>query len=139
MKATNSDKLISIAKTFNKVSRDCREEFMETLETIDGELADEIKTKMFVFADIIILDDKAIQETLKKIDHRDLVLALRNSGQKAVEAITRNMSQGAFEELKKDMFELYSYSAPSEEEVEGAKIKLVGVIRQLEEHREIII
>ena len=137
MEGAAAKTLSSIVETLNRVSRDCEKEFIESLERVDAELAQEVKKKMFVFEDILLLDDRSIQETLRASEKRDLLLALRNSGQQVVEAITRNMSERAVEELKEETFEIYNYSSPTEEEVEGAKMKVVGTIRELEKRGKI--
>ncbi len=76
---------------------------MENLEDTDPELADEVKRLMFVFEDIKMLDDRAIQTVLGQADKKDLALALKSVGDEVKEKILRNMSKRAAASMQEDM------------------------------------
>jgi flagellar motor switch protein FliG len=126
----------TIVEILNNVDRSTEKSIMESLEEEDPELAEEIKKKMFVFEDIIMLDDKSIQRVLRDVDHQDLAKALKAVDPEVQEKIFRNMSKRAAQTLKEDM----EYMGPLRmKEVEESQQKIVGNIRRLEEQGEIII
>ncbi|HCL58108.1 MAG TPA: flagellar motor switch protein FliG [Spirochaetia bacterium] len=126
----------TIVEILNNVDRSTEKSIMESLEEMDPELAEEIKKKMFVFEDIVLLDDKSIQRVLRETDHQDLAKALKAVDPEVQEKIFRNMSKRAAQTLKEDM----EYMGPLRvKEVEEAQQKIVGTIRKLEEQSEIVI
>lgn len=126
----------SIVEILNMVDRTTEKRIIETLEEEDAELADEIKKKMLVFEDIIMLDDRAIQRVMREIDTQDLGKALKSVDAEVQEKIFRNMSKRAASLLKEDM----DYMGPTRrKDVEEAQQKIVSVIRKLEEAGEIVI
>lgn len=126
-------KLIEI---LNKSDRGTEKSILEALEEKDPELAEEIKSQMFVFEDIVLLDDRAVQLVLRQVDTKDLALALKGASQEVQEKIFRNMSQRAAQMLKEDM----EYMGPVRARlVNEAQQKIVNVIRRLEEAGEIVI
>ena len=126
----------SIVDILNSVDRGTERNIMENLEIHDPELTDEIKRKMFVFEDIISLDDRAIQRVLREIDNNDLALALKNANEEVQRVIFRNISQRLASMIKEDM----DYMGPVRvKDVEEAQLKVVNAIRRLEEIGEIII
>ncbi|NSW76518.1 MAG: flagellar motor switch protein FliG [Candidatus Atribacteria bacterium] len=126
-------KLIEI---LNKSDRGTEKSILEALEEKDPGLAEEIKSEMFVFEDIVLLDDRAIQLVLRQVDMKDLALALKGSSQEVQEKIFRNMSQRAAQMLKEDM----DYMGPVRARVVNeAQQKIVNIIRRLEETGEIVI
>ncbi|MEN3202618.1 MAG: flagellar motor switch protein FliG [Atribacterota bacterium] len=126
-------KLIEI---LNKSDRGTEKSILEALEEKDPTLAEEIKSEMFVFEDIVLLDDRAIQLVLRQVDTKDLALALKGASQEVQEKIFRNMSQRAAQMLKEDM----EYMGPVRARlVNEAQQKIVNVIRRLEEAGEIVI
>lgn len=126
----------TIVEILNNVDRSTEKSIMESLEEEDSELAEEIKKKMFVFEDIVMLDDKSIQRVMRDVDHQDLSKALKAVDPEVQEKIFRNMSKRAAQTLKEDM----EYMGPLRmKEVEESQQKIVGTIRKLEEQGEIII
>ncbi len=123
-----------VVTVLNKSSRESERDFILAFEKIDPEMAEEIKKRMFVFDDIVVLSDKSIQKVLREIEMDDLSKALKAAGPKVCEKIIRNMSKRAAGHLKKDMDE----SGPVRiEEVEKVQQRIIGVIRRLEKKGEI--
>ncbi len=126
----------AIVDILNSVDRGTEKNIMENLELEDPELTDEIKRKMFVFEDIITLDDKSIQRVLREIDNNDLALALKNANEEVQSVIFNNVSQRLADMIKEDM----EFMGPVRvRDVEEAQLKIVNVIRKLEDAGEIII
>ena len=120
----------------NTVDRGTEKHIMETLEIEEPELADEIRKKMFVFEDILLLDDKAIQRVLRDVENSDLALALKGSNEQVQNAIFNNLSKRLAVMIKEDM----EFMGPVRmKDVEEAQQKIVGVIRKLEDSAEIVI
>ncbi len=106
------------------------------MEEEEPELAEEIRKRMFVFEDIITLDDRAIQKILREIDSKDLALALKTASEDVASRIYRNMSKRASEMLKEDI----DYLGPVRlRDVEETQQRIVAIIRRLEDTGEIII
>ncbi|MFW6301340.1 MAG: flagellar motor switch protein FliG [Bacillota bacterium] len=126
----------SIVDILNQVDRGTEKNILDKLEENDPELAEEIKMRMFVFEDITVLDDQAVQLVLRQVDTNDLSLALKTSSEEVEEKILSNMSNRAAEMLKEDM----EFMGPVRlREVEDAQQRIVNVIRELEESGEIVI
>lgn len=126
----------STAKILNLADRSTEKSIIESLEENDPELAEEIKKRMFVFEDIVVLDDSSIQKFLRKINDQDLTKALKSVDDEVKEKIFRNMSKRAAEIIQDDI----EYMGPTRlSDVEEAQQRIVAVIRKLEEQGEIII
>jgi flagellar motor switch protein FliG len=109
---------------------------METLEIEEPELADEIRKKMFVFEDVLLLDDRAIQRVLREVENSDLSLALKSATEQVQTAIFNNLSKRLAAMIKEDM----DFMGPVRmKDVEEAQQKIVNVIRKLEDSGEIVI
>lgn len=120
----------------NRVDRGTEKTIMEALEEESPELADEIKKRMFVFEDLVMLDDRSIQRVLRDVDMKDLALALKTASAEVSGLIFKNMSKRASEMLKEDM----NMMGPVRlRDVEEAQQMIVNVVRQLEDSGEIII
>ena len=120
----------------NQVDRTTEKNITESLEVEDSELADLIKSSMFVFEDIITLDDVAIQRILREVESKELAMALKGSSEEVADAIYRNQSKRAAASLKEDI----QYLGPVRlTDVEKAQQKIVSIIRRLDEAQEIII
>jgi flagellar motor switch protein FliG len=99
-------------------------------------LAEEIKKRMFVFEDIITLDDRSIQQIMREVETKDLALALKGASEEVAQKIQKNMSKRAADMLKEDM----EYMGPVRlRDVEEAQQRIVNIVRKLEESGEIII
>ena len=126
----------SIVNILNNVDRSTEKHIMESLEIEDPELADEIRKKMFVFEDILLLDDRAIQRVLRDVDNADLELALKSSTEEVQNVIFKNLSSRLASMIKEDM----DFMGPVRmKDVEEAQQKIVAIIRRLEESAEIVI
>ena len=125
-----------VVEILNTVDRGTEKHIMETLEIEDPELADEIRKKMFVFEDILLLDDRAIQRVLRDVDNNDLAIALKGANEEVQGTIFRNMSQRLAVMIKEDM----EFMGPVRmKDVEEAQQKIVNTIRKLEDAGEIVI
>lgn len=126
----------SIVEVLNRVDRTTERTIIENLEIQDPELAEEIKRRMFVFEDIILLDDRSLQLVLREIESKDLGLALKASSNEVGEKIYKNMSKRAADMLREEI----EYMGPVRiRDVEEAQQKIVNVIRRLEESGEIVV
>jgi len=126
----------AIVEILNTVDRGTEKHIMETLEIEEPELADEIRKKMFVFEDILLLDDRAIQRVLRDVDNNDLAIALKGSNEEVQNAIFNNMSSRLSVMIKEDM----EFMGPVRmKDVEEAQQKIVNIIRKLEDSAEIVI
>ena len=126
----------AIVAILNSVDRGTEKHIMETLEIEDPELADEIRKKMFVFEDILTLDDRAIQRVLRDVDNADLAMALKGSNEEVQNVIFNNLSKRLAVMIKEDM----EFMGPVRmKDVEEAQQKIVNVIRKLEDSAEIVI
>lgn len=126
----------AIVQILNSVDRSTEKHIMETLEIEDTELAEEIKKKMFVFEDILSLDDRAIQRILREVDNSDLAIALKGSIQEVQNVIFNNLSKRLATMISEDM----EYMGPVRlKDVEEAQQKIVNIIRKLEDAGEIVI
>ncbi len=126
----------AIVQILNSVDRSTEKHIMETLEIEDAELAEEIRNKMFIFEDILSLDDKSIQRLLREVDNNDLGIALKGSGEEVQNVIFNNLSKRLATMIKEEM----EYMGPLRlKDVEEAQQKIVNIIRKLEDSGEIII
>ena len=126
----------SVVAILNAVDRGTEKRIMETLEIEEPELAEEIRKKMFVFEDILLLDDRAIQRVLRDVDNADLGLACKGSTEAVQTAIFNNLSKRLAAMIKEDM----DFMGPVRmKDVEEAQQKIVNVIRKLEDSGEIVI
>ena len=125
-----------VVEILNNVDRGTEKHIMETLEIEDPELADEIRKKMFVFEDILLLDDRAIQRVLRDVDNNDLSISLKGSNEEVQNAIFNNMSKRLATMIKEDM----EFMGPVRmKDVEEAQQKIVNTIRKLEDSGEIVV
>ena len=126
----------AVVDILNTVDRGTEKHIMETLEIEEPELADEIRKKMFVFEDILLLDDRSIQRVLRDVENSDLAVALKGSNEQVQNAIFNNLSKRLATMIKEDM----EFMGPVRmKDVEEAQQKIVSVIRKLEDAGEIVI
>ena len=126
----------AVVEILNTVDRGTEKHIMETLEIEEPELADEIRKKMFVFEDILLLEDRAIQRVLREVDNNDLAVALKNANEQVQTAIFNNLSKRLAVMIKEDM----DFMGPVRmKDVEEAQQKIVNIIRKLEDSAEIVI
>jgi flagellar motor switch protein FliG len=133
---TTAGGIEAIVQILNGVDRGTERTILDSLEIQDPELAEEIKKRMFVFEDIVNLDNRSIQRIIRDIENTDLQLALKVASEEVREVIFRNMSKRMAEQFKEEM----EYMGPVRlRDVEEAQTRIVATIRRLEEAGEIII
>ncbi len=126
----------AIVQILNSVDRSTEKHIIETLEIEDAELAEDIRKKMFVFEDILSLDDRSIQRVLRDVDNNDLGVALKGSGEEVQNVIFNNLSKRLATMIKEEM----EYMGPIRlKDVEESQQKIVNIIRKLEDSGEIVI
>lgn len=126
----------SVVEMLNRVDRGTEKTILETLEEENPELAEEIKRRMFVFEDIISLDDRGIQRILREVDSKGLALALKTASEELSQKMFRNMSERAAMILKEDL----DFIGPVRlRDVEVAQQSIVNIVRRLEEDGEIVV
>lgn len=126
----------SIVDILNSVDRSTNKRIMDDLEVDNLELAEEIKKKMFLFEDIVKLDDKSIQRVLREVDNNSIALALKGVKQEVQEAIFRNLSSRLADMIREDM----EFMGPVRiKDVEEVQQTVVDKVRELEERGEIVI
>mgnify|MGYP000328083302 CR=1 FL=1 len=126
----------AIVGILNTVDRGTEKHIMESLEIEEPELADEIRKKMFVFEDILLLDDRAIQRVLRDVDNNDLAVALKGANEEVQNVIFKNLSKRLAAMIREDM----EFMGPVRmKDVEEAQQKIVNIVRKLEDSAEIVI
>ena len=120
----------------NLVDRSTEKQITENLETTAPELAEEIKKRMFLFEDVILIDDRGIQRVIREIEIKDLALALKGSTDEVKDKFLKNMSKRAGQMLVEDIDLLGPVRL---RDVEDAQQKIVNAIRKLEDAGEIIV
>ncbi len=126
----------SLVEVLNWVDRTTEKTILESLSENNPDLAEEVKKLMFVFEDVVMLDDSSIQKVLREVDGKELALALKGISEEVQSRIYRNMTERAATMLKEDM----EFMGPVRlRNVEEAQQRIVGVIRRLEEQGEIVV
>ena len=126
----------AIVEVLNRVDRTTEKTIIETLEVDNPELTEEIKRLMFVFEDIVMLDDRSLQMVLREVDTKDLSLALEATPKEVAAKVFKNMSSRAADMLREEI----EYMGPVKiRDVEEAQQKIVNVIRNLEDKGEIVV
>ncbi len=123
-----------IAEIMNRVDRSTEKYIFEELGEKNSSLAEEIHKLMFVFEDIVNLDNLAIQRFIREVETKDLAVALKGSNEDVKQAIFSNMSSRVRESIEQDIQFLHNVRM---RDVEEAQQKIVDVIRQLEESGQI--
>jgi flagellar motor switch protein FliG len=126
----------ALAELLNRVDRTTEKGILEALEEENQPLADEVKKLMFTFDDIVLLQDRAIQQVLKEIDQKELAVALKGGSEEVREKVFSNMSARAADFIKEEM----EFMGPVRmKSVEEGQQRIVAVVRRLEEAGEIFI
>ena len=125
-----------VANVMNSLDRTSEKNIFEGLSMRDQDLADEIRKRMFVFEDIVFMDDRSVQRFVRDCDARDLVLALKAANNEVAQKLFSNMSARVAQNIRDD---LEITSNVRMKDVEEAQQRIVGIIRDLEEKGEIII
>ncbi len=124
----------SLAAVLNRTNVSLSKEILTGLEQKDSEVAGEVKRLMFLFDDIVNIQDKDIQKILREVDRKDLALSLKIADEKLKQKIFANMSERASDLLKE---ELQYMGMVKLKEVEGAQAKIIDLVKALEESGEI--
>lgn len=133
---TSSGGIQSVVDILNRSDPGTLKVVMDALEVDDPELAEQVKRQMFVFEDIVMLDDRGIQLVLREVDSKDLALAIKGSNPEVGQKVMANMSSRASQMLKEDI----EFMGPVRlRDVEEAQQRIVKVIRRLEESGAIVI
>ncbi|MBT2681351.1 flagellar motor switch protein FliG [Bacillus sp. ISL-35] len=133
---TQTGGIEAVVDVLNGVDRATERTILDALEIQDPELAEEIKKRMFVFEDIVTLDNRAIQRVIRDCENEDLMLALKVSSDEVKEIVFKNMSKRMMETFQDEM----EFMGPVRlRDVEEAQSRIVAIIRRLEEAGEIVI
>ncbi|MFD2443520.1 flagellar motor switch protein FliG [Bacillus sp. CGMCC 1.16607] len=133
---TQTGGIEAVVDVLNGVDRATERTILDALEIQDPELAEEIKKRMFVFEDIVTLDNRAIQRVIRDCENEDLMLALKVSSDEVKEIVFKNMSKRMVESFKEEM----EFMGPVRlRDVEEAQSRIVAIIRRLEEAGEIVV
>ncbi len=125
-----------VAEILNEIEKETWQEILDEVREIDDECATEVKNLMFVFEDLVNLDDRAIQEILKEIDSKELTLALKGATAEIKNKIFKNMSKRAVLGVKEDM----EFMGPVRlQDVQDSQARIVEVVRSLEEAGTIVL
>ena len=125
-----------VANVMNNIDRASEKNIFDGLSAYDQELADEIRKRMFVFEDIITMDDRSVQRFVRDCDPRDLVLALKTANEEVARKLLSNMSTRMAQNIRDDLEITTNVKL---KDVEDAQQRIVDIIRQLEEKNEIVI
>ncbi|MRX70592.1 flagellar motor switch protein FliG [Bacillus lacus] len=126
----------SVVEVLNSVDRSTEKTILDVLEIQDPSLAEEIKKRMFVFEDIVTLDNRAIQRVIRDVENEDLMLSLKVASEEVKEIVFKNMSQRMVETFKEEM----EFMGPVRlRDVEEAQSRIVSIIRRLEDAGEIVV
>jgi flagellar motor switch protein FliG len=126
----------TLVGVLNSVDRSTERTILDELEVQDPELAEEVKKRMFVFEDIVALDNRGIQRVIRDVENEDLILSLKAASEEVKSIIFQNMSNRMADTFKEEM----EFMGPVRlRDVEEAQMRIVNVIRRLEEEGEIVI
>lgn len=125
-----------VANVMNNLDRASEKSIFDRLSTHNAELADEIRKRMFVFEDIVTMDDRSVQRFVRDCDPKDLVLALKGANTEVANKIFSNVSTRMAQSIRDDLEVTVNVRI---RDVEAAQQRIVGVIRDLEEKNELII
>jgi flagellar motor switch protein FliG len=126
----------AVSELFNRMDRRASRNVLEQIESRDPELAASIRDLMFVFEDILLIDDQGVMEILKRVDKKTLAVALKGSNEELKAKFFKNMSQRAVEMLQEEM----EYLGPIRvKDVEKSQHEIVEIVRGLEEEGVIVI
>lgn len=131
-----ADGVQTLIDILNRSDRATERSIFEGLEEHDEELADEVRSRMFVFEDIVTLEDRAVQLVLRQVDAKELATALKGVRPEVKQKIAKNMSERAAQNLDEEIVMLGAVKMKTVEEAQGA---IVRVIRALEESGQVVV
>jgi flagellar motor switch protein FliG len=134
--STTAGGIKSLAEILNQTDRSTERNVLESLSETDEEVSAEVRRLLFVFEDIVKLDDRSIQLILREADQKDLALALRGVGEDVKTKILSNMSERGAQMLQEEM----EFQPPQRKrDIEDAQSKMVAIVRTLEEAGTIVL
>jgi flagellar motor switch protein FliG len=125
-----------LADILNQTTTNAAQAILESMEKDNPELVSDIKQKMFVFDDLVMIDDKGLQKVLRNVETQELALALKAASEDVKEKIFRNMSERAAEMLREEVEEMGPVRI---KEVEDAQLNITKIIQDMEEKGELVI
>ncbi|RJQ82968.1 MAG: flagellar motor switch protein FliG [Desulfobacteraceae bacterium] len=125
-----------LAEILNQIDGSIAEQIIDEIEENNPDLAEEVKQMMFVFEDIVLVDDKGLQKVLRSVESHELAVALKAASEEVKQKIFRNMSQRAAEILKEEM---EVTGAVRMKDVTDAQQKITRIIQDMERKGELII
>ena len=125
-----------LAEILNQIDGSTAEQIIDEIEENDAEMAEEIKQMMFVFEDVVLVDDKGLQKVLRSVESNELAVALKAASDEVKQKIFRNMSQRAGEILKEEM---EVTGAVRMKDVTDAQQKITRIVQDMERKGELII
>jgi flagellar motor switch protein FliG len=133
---TTADGVKILADILNSTERDTEKEVLEAIEAKDDSVASQVRKLMFIFDDILLLEDRSVQRVLREVDTKDLSVALKAADEEVKEKIFKNISERAAAMIQEEI----DYMGPKRlSEVEAAQQAVVEVIRNLEDSGDIIV
>jgi len=132
----NQGGIETAAEILNQLDHKTENAIFEKIESMREDLADEIRQKMFIFADLITLDDRSIRALLKEVSNDELILALKTASEDLVDKIFSNVSQRAAEMMREDMEVMGPVKL---RDVEQAQLNIVKAARRLEEEGKVVL
>lgn len=126
----------TLVEILNRSDRATERIILDGLETFNGELADQVRQQMFMFEDIVTLDDRSVQLVLRQVDSKELAVALKGVKQEVRQKIFQNVSSRAAQNLQEEIDMLGAVRLKTVEEAQGS---IVRVIRALEEAGQIVV
>jgi len=133
---TSAGGVKALVEVLGKVDRSTEKTILESLEEQSPELADEVRRLMFLFEDIVMLDDRSIQQVLREVDGKDLSVTLKGTSQELKDHIFKNMSSRAAEALKED---LEAKGPVRLSEVEAEQKEILKIVRKLVDEGQIVL
>lgn len=125
-----------LSEILNMIDGTIAEQIIEEIEEDDPDMAEEIRQNMFVFDDLVLVDDKGLQKVLRSVEAQELAVALKASTDDVKEKIFRNMSERAAEILKEEM---EVSGAIRIKEVTDAQQKITKIVQDMERKGELVI
>lgn len=119
----------AVAEMFNRLDSNTSREILESIENTDANLVETIRQLMFVFEDLLLMDQNAVKELLQKVDRKILTIALKGTSDQLRNHILSSMSQRGAEMMREDMDALGPIKI---KDVEGSQQQIIAVVRQLE-------
>jgi flagellar motor switch protein FliG len=130
------DGVEALANILNEVDKTTEELVLSSIEEDDPDLVEKIRQKMFIFEDLVNVDDKSFRDILKNVDNQGLVKALKTASDIMKQKVFTNLSEGALAMLKEDM----EFVGPVRlKEVEEAQQEIIKSAKRLEEEGKIVI